>query len=484
MSEKVTQEEFEKRAREIHGDKYDYSYEFYKGMNEPYNIMCEVHGLFKMKPACHIHQKQKCKQCYLEDTVERNRLKHKNKIHSLHGNKYYVKDWLGSTTLQGKLVAACNDHGDYTTTANSMINTSYGGCPRCKQLEEAKVFINKAVYLHGTKYSYKEEDYICSRTLMDITCNTHNIVFKQRPSAHLQGQGCPKCGQENANDNSSKSCEEFLAQCKSVHGDRYDYSKTNYKRVSKDVIITCKEHGDFSINPSFHLSGGGCKKCKIEERRDKYLKLFLTKMKAKPHYNHLDFSKVVYINNSTKVEVYCKDHKEKFFVTPNKLLDNTRICGCRVCGSINQNRWTIKAIKRIPNIDKRKGLFYTGKIEGLEGIKIGICSDEHSRKGHYSKDLEGTSHRFNYLNIIESDYLTVAVIEVVLKKIYRKFRVKHDIEFGGKNEVFDIKDYTLISDILQGRFDMEIAYVAKECEHDNDPVLLSFVSKLKNIYNI
>lgn len=55
--------------------------------------------------------------------------------------------------------------------------------------------------------------------------------------------------------------EEFIARAKAVHGDRYDYSKTEYVNATTKICITCKRHGDFLQRPSHHTDGRGCPKC-------------------------------------------------------------------------------------------------------------------------------------------------------------------------------------------------------------------------------
>lgn len=47
--------------------------------------------------------------------------------------------------------------------------------------------------------------------------------------------------------------EDFIKKARSIHGDRYDYSKTIYKSIKDKCIIICKEHGEFCITPESHL---------------------------------------------------------------------------------------------------------------------------------------------------------------------------------------------------------------------------------------
>lgn len=51
---KYTTSEFILRAREVHGDKYDYSKSIYSGKDVPVEIICSTHGSFWQKPHDHI----------------------------------------------------------------------------------------------------------------------------------------------------------------------------------------------------------------------------------------------------------------------------------------------------------------------------------------------------------------------------------------------------------------------------------------------
>ena len=46
--------------------------------------------------------------------------------------------------------------------------------------------------VHGDKYDYSKVEYINNITKVIITCSEHG-EFKQSPSAHKQGAGCPTC---------------------------------------------------------------------------------------------------------------------------------------------------------------------------------------------------------------------------------------------------------------------------------------------------
>jgi len=93
--------------------------------------------------------------------------------------------------------------------------------------------------------------------MVTITCPVHGD-FEVRASGHLI-YGCQKCGVENT----KYDTETFIKKAKEIHGDKYDYSKTNYVHSLKPVIVTCKKHGDFSVVAGEHIRerGAGCSIC-------------------------------------------------------------------------------------------------------------------------------------------------------------------------------------------------------------------------------
>src|SRR5690606_36330539 len=54
MSRRLTKEDFIKRAKEKHGDKYNYDLIEYKNNNTKVKIVCKEHDVFEQSPANHI----------------------------------------------------------------------------------------------------------------------------------------------------------------------------------------------------------------------------------------------------------------------------------------------------------------------------------------------------------------------------------------------------------------------------------------------
>jgi hypothetical protein len=153
-------------------------------------------------------------------------------------------------------------------------------------------FIRKAKEVHGDKYNYDKTNYVRSNEKVTITCPIHGD-FMQIPSEHLRGKGCPICGEEKRKQNRRKTNNDFISKAKEVHGDKYNYDKTNYEYSNQKVIITCPIHGDFMQTPNDHIAGRGCPKCR-ESKGEKYVNEFLTNnnIKFTPQYTFEDCSSI------------------------------------------------------------------------------------------------------------------------------------------------------------------------------------------------
>ena len=122
-------------------------------------------------------------------------------------------------------------------------------------------FIARAKAIHGDKYDYSLVEYVRNNTKVKIICKVHG-VFEQTPLNHLMGKGCAKCYQPNAGINN----EEYIAKVRGIHNGKYNYSKTQFIKMTEHITITCPKHGDFSMMAQCHLKGQGCPKCKSDRQ--------------------------------------------------------------------------------------------------------------------------------------------------------------------------------------------------------------------------
>ena len=226
-----------------------------------------------------------------------------------------------------------------------------------------KNFINKSTIIHKNKYDYSSVNYINSYTDVDIICPIHG-VFNQRPDGHIRGRGCKKCDISRR----TNTTEKFIKKAKLIHGDKYDYSISDYKGAFIPVEIICPIHGVFEQTPHNHIHGRSCKKCKDITKDTKQFIEDATKV----HGGEFDYSLVDYKNNCTDVEIICKKHGI-FNQTPSNHLQGR---GCKKC--VNE-----KMTKKLEVFISEANIIHNNKydyslVEYIKGnLKVNIICSRH-----------------------------------------------------------------------------------------------------------
>ena len=286
MPKRITTEEFIKKAKKVHGDKYDYSKVKYTNSQTKVCIICPIHGEFWQLPYSHM-KGFGCKKCCCEKISHKlssNTQEFIKKARKVHGDKYdYSKvEYINNST---KVCIICPEHGEFWQSPNNHLSKKQN-CPKCGLEHLSKIkslnmqeFIKKAKEIHGDKYDYSKVKYINSKTKVCIICPEHG-EFWQTPLSHITGRGCRKCGFINSKRKQSLSNEEFIERAKEIHGDKYDYSKVKYVNTRQKVTIICFKHGDFKQEPRAHLQGQGCPKCN-QSHLEEEINSFLIKSKIK-----------------------------------------------------------------------------------------------------------------------------------------------------------------------------------------------------------
>lgn len=187
--------EYIKRAKEIHGEKYLYDKSNFANIESSIKIICPNHGEFYQTLNNHINQKQGCPKCYHESRLGKYKISTEEFItlsKLVHGNKYdYSK-----TVYHGqkeKTNIKCPIHGEFQQVAYDHLKGF--GCQKCKiekQTNTKEDFIKKAREIHGWKYDYSKVEYINNKIKVCIICPEHG-EFWQSPLDHLLGSGCKYC---------------------------------------------------------------------------------------------------------------------------------------------------------------------------------------------------------------------------------------------------------------------------------------------------
>jgi len=329
-------EQFIKKAKEVHGDTYDYSKTAYENNLKEVIIICKIHGDFLQLPKTH-KRGNGCIPCGREKTSKAKKSNVDDFIQKaikIHGEKYdYSKvDYKKSTE---NVIIICIEHGNFQQTPNGHLGGA--GCRKCstqrnsdKARKTTEKFIKESIELHGEMYDYSKVEYKNYNENVIILCKEHG-EFEQTPSNHLKGTRCPLCSIIKGGLLRRKTTEEFIRECIKIHGDKYDYSKVQYNKASENVIIICKEHGEFLQTPSNHLTGKLCCPICLKLLKGKWnssnTNEFIEKAN-KIHGDTYDYSNVIYINAVDYINILCKIHGI-FMISPNSHLNGS---GCNKCG--------------------------------------------------------------------------------------------------------------------------------------------------------
>ena len=196
---RLTNEKFVKKAKEVHGDKYDYSKVEYINRNTKVCIICPIHGEFWQTPDNHL-KGQKCPLC--ANIIRGNTFRsHKDdfikKAKEVHGDKYdYSKvNYINNRT---KVCIICPKHGEFWQVPYSHLKGF--GCKLCNgEVYDTNSFIAKAEEIYGGTYDYSKVEYKHSKEKVSIICPKHG-EFYVTPNNFLRGHSCPICKQSKLED--------------------------------------------------------------------------------------------------------------------------------------------------------------------------------------------------------------------------------------------------------------------------------------------
>lgn len=182
----------------------------------------------------------------------------------------------------------------------------------------------------GDRFDYSKFIYVDCYTEGVIICPKHG-QFKQKAHNHWSSvYGCLKCAREIVKINLAKTKEEFIADARKTHGDKYNYDKVVYVNAHCDVTITCSKHGDFPQTPNNHINGHRCPGCRSEGQSAKQTYTqdeVITKFKA-CHGEKYTYDKVVYVYYQTDVIITCNNHGD-FPQTPHNHWNGHGCPGCK-----------------------------------------------------------------------------------------------------------------------------------------------------------
>ena len=161
---------------------------------------------------------------------------------------------------------------------------------------------------YNNYYEYSKVVYNSQLETITIVCPNHGD-FLTTAYKHLYTKNsgiCQICLQEEKNN-------DFISKAKITHGTKYDYSKVFFTKEISNVIIICKEHGEFSQSARDHYKrGSGCPKCSLIkngiQRRiseEEFIKRCNLIHSNKYDYTDLNYEK---ITQKIPLKIKCPEH--------------------------------------------------------------------------------------------------------------------------------------------------------------------------------
>ena len=233
----LTTEEFIKKAKEVHGDKYDYSQTVYNGLKNKVKIICPEHGKFEQVAYDHLRG-FKCRFCkYKENRLTKDTFI--EKAYKIHGDKYdYSKvEYINNHT---PVTIICPKHGEFKQ--KPMYHLMGMGCHFCtfSRLEnEVKLLLedNKIYYISQYRNKW------LGKQSLDFYLPEYNIAIECQGKQHFEP--VKHFGGNNNYIQQKKRDILKLTKCtennvKLLYYGKYNIDFENYFRDSNELIRKIK----------------------------------------------------------------------------------------------------------------------------------------------------------------------------------------------------------------------------------------------------
>ena len=232
-----SKKKFIEKAKQIHGDKYDYSKVEYVNNHTPICIICPEHGEFWQLP-CNHFKGCGCQVCggnkkwTLNEFVERAK--------EVHGNKYdYSK--VKYINCDTKVCIICPEHGEFWQTPSCHINRHYG-CPICDE-SHLEQDIRELLINNNIEFKQEYNDKWLGKQFADFYLPKQNIIIECQGEGHFKPVRFNGIGWDKAKKNYLNTVrldEEKSKKCKNHEVKLLYYSNLKIKYPYK--VITDKNN--------------------------------------------------------------------------------------------------------------------------------------------------------------------------------------------------------------------------------------------------
>lgn len=247
------------------------------------------------------------------------------------------------TNVSNNIEYKCKE-GNHLIKRTPANHLKKGSCPLCnKRIKDKDDFVKESKRVHGNKFNYDHVEYVNQNIKVKLVCNDCGEIIFQKPVNNINGKGCWKCGKRKPIDG-----KEFLEKVDKTHNGFYTYDIKEIETLDSDTVlnIMCPLHGKFKQKVTDHIRHGctACGRIKTIESHKKTQEQFIEEVK-KIHGDKFNYSKIEYMNSSTKVLLICNKCSREFYKNTSDLLNGS---GCPYCVGKNKNTEIfIEEVKKI-----------------------------------------------------------------------------------------------------------------------------------------
>lgn len=150
-------EDFLKKAKDIHGEKYSYNQDSFRGMRKKTKITCSAHGEFYQTAIEHVAGSG-CKLCSFQATSERQKIDRETLLKRLHSinNRKYEFNISNYETLHSTIEVFCLEHQiKFKARVGNFLNGKIG-CPCCKTKSQGERKLAKILTDHRISFEHEK----------------------------------------------------------------------------------------------------------------------------------------------------------------------------------------------------------------------------------------------------------------------------------------------------------------------------------------
>lgn len=274
MPKRFTKEDFIKKCRSIYGKRYGYDKVEYKNSTTKVCITCFEHGDFYIRPSDFLSG-HKCPECAgvkkmtKETFIEKAKNLYGDKYD--YSKVEYVNNKTKVCIICHEKDRYNVEHGEFWQRPNDHL--SGYECPKCKNeyVPTTEEWVERAKEIHGDKYDYSKVRYINAFTKVCIICPEHG-EFWQTPCNHIENNAnCPICN-SNKKSNMEEHIAELLEKNGIEFERQKTFDWLKYKRHLYLDYYLPKHNIVIEVNGEQHYRPirkfGGKESFSLQQRRD------------------------------------------------------------------------------------------------------------------------------------------------------------------------------------------------------------------------